>query len=725
MIRQYELIDKILQYNKDANVAMLNRAYVFSMKAHGNQKRASGEPYLTHPLEVASILADLRMDDATIVAGLLHDTIEDTLATYDEIKGIFGVEIADLTEGVTKLSKLEFNNKKVEQAENYRKLFLAMAKDIRVLLVKVADRLHNVRTLSGFSKVEKKRRVAQETMDIFVPLADRIGLYTVKTEMEDICFHELNPEAYEQIEERMAHLRDQGNFVERVLEELKDDLAEAGIVDCDVKGREKAIYSIHRKMTKKNLAFDQLTDVVAYRIVVENQTKCYEVLGHIHNIYKAIPGRFKDYISNPKPNGYQSLHTSVIGPFGNRMEIQIRDKEMDAVADSGVAAHWLYKQQTGASQTEGMQYRWVKALMETLQNSEDAEELIENTKLDLFKENVYVFSPKGDLVSLPSGATPLDFAYNVHSEVGNKCQSAKINGRMATLRTPLQNGDQIEIITSKNQTPRPGWREFVVTGKARSAINRYLRQQEHDEQIRFGKDIIEKAARKESLSYPEKDLMRAAKEMKEDNLDELYIGLAQGRVFPRQVFDVLFPERGKVDEPKGLDSLPTGAAPKKTAVGKDRRDTRVPIDGLTPGMAIHVAKCCNPVPGEQIVGIINTGKGVSIHATTCKNLEALAEEPERWLSVRWSGEAEFDDADTLFLARLRVMALNERGTLSNLSTAIFNAEGNIEDLFIENKSPDVFAIRVDVEVKNLGHLDSLIAAMRNLKCVTGVERLMS
>lgn len=723
MIRQYELIDKILKYNEKADVALLNRAYVFSMKAHGNQKRASGEPYLTHPLEVSSILADLRMDDATIAAGLLHDTIEDTLATYEEIKELFGAEIADLTEGVTKLSKLEFNNKKMEQAENYRKLFLAMSKDIRVLLIKVADRLHNVRTLSGFSKVEKKRRVAQETMDIFVPLADRIGLYTIKLEMEDICFRELNPEAYEHIEERMKNFREHGDLVNRVVEILQDDMTEVGI-DCEIKGREKAVYSIHRKMMKKNLTFDQLTDVVAYRIIAENQTKCYEILGHIHNIYKAIPGRFKDYISNSKPNGYQSLHTSIIGPFGNRMEIQIRDKEMDAVADSGVAAHWLYKQQTGATQTEGMQYRWVKSLMETLQNSEDPDELIENAKLDLFKDNVFIFSPKGDLVSLPSGATPLDFAYHIHSEIGNKCQSAKINGRMATLRTPLQNGDQVEVITNKAQQPRPGWREFVVTGKARSAINRYLRIQERDEQIAFGRDIIEKAARKDSLTYPEKDLSKAAKEMNVENIDELYIGLAQGRIFPRQVFDILFPERN-IEEPKGLDSLPTGAGPKKGAVGKERRDTRVPIDGLTPGMAIHIAKCCNPVPGENIVGIINTGFGVSIHAAGCSNLEQFSTEPERFLSVRWSGESDYEEADKLFLARLRIMAINDRGTLSNLSTAIFNAEGNIEDLFIENKDTDIVGVRVDVEVKNLTHLDSLLSAIRNLKCVVSVDRLIN
>ncbi|MEC8066862.1 MAG: bifunctional (p)ppGpp synthetase/guanosine-3',5'-bis(diphosphate) 3'-pyrophosphohydrolase [Pseudomonadota bacterium] len=719
MIRQYELIDKIQQFNKKADVALLNRAYVYSMKAHGNQKRASGEPYLIHPLEVASIIADLHLDDASIAAALLHDTIEDTLATKEEIEKLFGEEVANIVEGVTKLSKLEFTNKQKEQAENYRKLFLAMSKDIRVLLIKVADRLHNMRTLHCIPKPEKRRRIAQDTMDIFVPLAERVGLYGIKTELEEIAFRELHPESFERISERLKSYREQDNLIGRVLEALKEELEEEGI-ECEVKGREKSIPSIHKKMVSKNLTFDQLTDIVAYRIIAKDKVKCYEVLGKIHDIYKAIPGRFKDYISNPKPNGYQSLHTSVIGPFGNRMEIQIRDQQMDEIAESGVAAHWLYKQQTGAAMTEGMQYKWLKSLMETLQDSEDAEEFIENAKMDLFDDQVFVFSPKGDLVTLPKGSTTLDFAYNVHSEVGNKCQTAKVNGRVAPLRTRLKNGDQVEIITSKNQTPTRGWLKLVITGKARSAINRFIRLQERDELIRLGREMLEKAARRESLSYTEKSLTtQVLKDLKMDSLDDLYVGIAQGHAFTRQVFDVLFPERNQPQEQKNeIEEARTNNKPKF-----ERRDTRVAIDGLTPGMAIYIAKCCNPLPGEDIVGIINTGRGISIHSSLCKNLDALSDQPERWLDVRWNGDVIEDNTDSLFIARLRVETMNEKGVLSLFSTAIYNAEANIEDLFIDNKNKDDCSIRVDVEVANLAHLERVIDAVKNLRCVTEVERL--
>lgn len=716
MIRQYELIDKVQAYNENADVALLNRAYVFSMKAHGNQKRASGEPYLVHPLEVSSILADLRLDDASIAVGLLHDTLEDTLATYEELENLFGKEVADITEGVTKLSRIEFNDKQTEQAENYRKLFLSMSKDIRVLLIKLCDRLHNMRTLHHIKKPEKRKRIAQETMDIYIPLAHRIGLYSIKTELEDIAFRELNTESYEEIEERKKELRvGQNQVVERVIEALQEDLEEAGI-HADIKGREKTVYSIYRKMSKKNLTFDQLTDIIAYRIIAEDKGACYEVLGRIHNLYKAIPGRFKDYISAPKSNGYQSLHTSVIGPFGNRMEIQIRDKEMDEVSESGVAAHWLYKHSTDSSITEGMQYKWIRQLMDTLQSTEDPEEFIENTKLDLFKDEVFVFSPQGDIVSLPSGATPLDFAYYIHSEIGNTCQTAKVNGRVVPLRTQLSNGDQIEIITAKNQNPTRGWAEFVVTGRAKSAITRYLRQQELDEKVRLGRDILEKAARRESLSYTEKSLLQTLEACKATDIDDLYAGIAQGRIFPRQIFDVLYPERNK-EEPQELPEY--GKAP----AGKDRRDNRVAIDGLTPGMAIHIAKCCNPLPGEPIVGIINTGRGITIHNKQCSNLTAFSDEPDRWLDVRWNAEKSQDE-DHKFQARLSAALINNPGSLSSFSTALFNVEANIIDLYIHKKSTDALVLRVDVEVNNLEHFEKMMAAIRNLKCVNSIERLM-
>lgn len=715
MIRQYELVDKILKYNEKADVALVNRAYVFSMKAHGNQKRASGEPYLTHPLEVAAILADLKLDEPTICTGLLHDTVEDTLATIEEIEKLFGKEVAELVDGVTKLSRIAFNNKTIEQAENFRKLFMALSRDIRVLLVKLADRLHNMRTIEHKKKEESRRRVAQETLDIFAPLADRIGLYGVKTELEDRSFKVLHPEEYERIAVRLDDIRQQEDIIGKVTEELKRELEQQNI-KADVSGREKTIYSIYRKMVKKNLTFDQLTDIVAYRIVVADVPSCYEVLGLIHNLYKAIPGRFKDYISNAKPNGYQSLHTSVIGPFGQRIEIQIRTNEMHQVADLGVAAHWIYKSNEQRN-TEGSRYNWVRRLVELLQNTEDPEELLENTKMDLFKDEVFVFTPKGDLFSLPQGATPLDFAYNIHSEIGHKCQAAKVNGRLVPLKTALQNGDQVEIITAKNQKPNPGWREMVTTAKARTAINRYLRAQELDEQVKLGREILEKAARRDHLEVREKELPEVLQAHKLDSVAEMYAAIAQGRLYPRQIFDVLYPDRVPAAPVQELEIKEGTSTPRKI---DDKH--AVGIQGLMPGLAVQFAGCCSPLPGEPIVGIINTGKGVTIHAKNCKNLEKLAEEPDRWLPVKWDSEAS-KQANTKYVARMRISLNHQPGALSSLTTAIFNADCNIVDLHIEKKFSDNYDIRCDIEVEDLTHFERMMLAIRALSCVTRIERL--
>lgn len=716
MIRQYELIDKILKYNKNADVSLLNRAYVFSMKAHGNQKRASGEAYLTHPLEVASILADLKLDDATIATGLLHDTVEDTLATIEEIDKLFNPEIGQLVDGVTKLSRISFNNKVVEQAENFRKLFLAMSKDIRVLLVKLADRTHNMRTLEFKKNEASRKRTAQETLDIFAPLADRIGLYSVKTELEDLAFKSLHPEEYERISRRMEFIRTHDDLIPRTLEHLETVIKEQSI-EFDLSGREKTIFSIYKKMEKKGLAFDQLTDILAYRVMVNSTTDCYRVLGVIHDAYKAIPGRFKDYISNPKPNGYQSLHTAVIGPYGNRIEIQIRTEEMHEVAEAGVAAHWLYKQENDAGVNEGTQYKWLKQLLEVIQSSDDPEEFLENTKLDLFKENVFVFSPNGDIISLPSGATPLDFAYAIHSQVGNRCQSAKVNGRIVTLRTELKTGDQVEIVTNKSQTPVPGWRELVVSARARTAINRYLRLQERDEQVRLGKELFDKACKRDERKVKDSDLSPVLEKYKLANVEEYYAAVGQGRLFPKQAFDLIFVDEevsAKPEDEKVSYTKRPAASDNESAIG---------IDGLISGMAVHMAGCCNPVPGEKIVGIINTGRGVTIHRKDCNNLDQFAEEPDRWISVKWNEEQLESIEDKAFMVRLRINMRNQPGSLSELSTAIFNAEVNICDFHVERKSVDAFDIRCDVEVKNVEDLDHLMKVIRNLPSVNLLERL--
>jgi GTP pyrophosphokinase len=778
MIRQYELIEKIRAYNPKADVGLINRAYVYSMKAHGNQKRASGQPYLVHPLAVAGILADLKLDDVSIAVGLLHDTLEDTLSSYEELRTLFGPEVAELTEGVTKLSKVSFEDKAVEQAENFRKLLLAMSKDIRVLLIKLGDRLHNMRTLSAFANEDKKRRIAKETMDIYAPLADRIGLHVIKAELEDLAFKVLEPDEYAAIERRMAEWRTQDDLVTRVTVVLQNELKKSGI-KAEVSGREKAISSIYQKMVRKSLAFDQLTDIVAYRIVVDDKRTCYEVLGLLHDVFKAIPGRFKDYISAPKPNGYQSLHTSVVGPFGNRMEVQIRTREMHDIAENGVAAHWLYKPGVGTdvraeaaqvapaepekrslfgrskpiapaaivgaelageanaqSLQKGSPYKWLRNLVEQMQGVEDPAEFYENAKLELFSDNVFAFTPKGDLVQLPRGATPLDFAYAVHSNVGHHTVSAKVNGSVVPLRRVLENGDMVEIVTSPNQHPNPGWRELVVSSRARGAINRYLRQQELTEQVKLGREILEKAARRDGWSWTEKDLQKCVSKISVQqvaNVEDMFAALGQGRLFPRQIQEVLYPTAASptsadrlLDKPAKTGALrkkpqPTAEdGPKDSA--KSGMEHAVGLEGITPGMAVHFAKCCSPLPGEEIVGIIATGRGITIHMRTCRNLEQFADQPDRWLPVKWSKAATHGDLRQ-FICRLRFYVKNTPGTLATLTSTIANADANIVEISTEHRTQDSMTLRCEMEVQNRDHLNRLIQHLSALKVMLRVEKI--
>jgi len=747
MIRQYELLEKVRAYNPKADIALLNRAYVYSMKAHGNQKRASGQSYLVHPLEVASILADLKLDDASLCVGLLHDTLEDTLSTYAEIRQLFGQEIAELTEGVTKLSKVSFEDKAQEQAENFRKLLLAMSKDIRVLLIKLADRLHNMRTLAAFSKEDKKRRIAKETMDIYAPLADRIGLHAMKAELEDLAFAVLEPDEHAVILTQMEAWRAQDQLVAKVVGQLNHELKKAGI-SADVTGREKAVYSIWQKMIKKSLAFDQLTDVVAYRVVVADKRACYEVLGLLHDLYKAIPGRFKDYISAPKPNGYQSLHTSVVGPFGNRMEVQIRTQEMHNVAENGVAAHWLYKPtqgtnvkaETAATQAQAAggpltagnrdplygSYRWLKNLVEQLQGVDDPAEFYENAKLELFSDQVFAFTPKGDLIQLPRGATPLDFAYAVHSNLGHKTVSAKVNGSVVPLRRQLENGDVVEIVTGAHQHPNPGWRDLAVSNRARTAINRFLRQQERDEQVRLGREILEKAARRDEWRWDLKDLNQVAPKLPVKELktaEDVLAAVGQGRLFPRQIGEVLHPSLLRVEAlPDPTAQIVARGAKRREDAQHDHAQEGAVLEGLTSGIAMHFAKCCSPLPGEEIVGIIQSGRGVAIHMRTCKQLERLADQPERWLPVHWSAAAERGDLRT-FLCRLRFHVHNQPGALANITSTIANLDANIIDIRTESRAPDSSTIRCEIEIRNRDHLNKLITHLSALKVMLRVEKI--
>ncbi|MBY0272750.1 MAG: bifunctional (p)ppGpp synthetase/guanosine-3',5'-bis(diphosphate) 3'-pyrophosphohydrolase [Alphaproteobacteria bacterium] len=708
MIRQYELVEAVKSYDPTADEDLLNRAYIFAMKAHGTQTRASGDPYFTHPLEVAGILVEMRLDVATIVTALLHDTIEDTIATLEEIERLFGKEVAFLVDGVTKLSQIEFQSDKAKQAENFRKLLLAMSSDIRVLLIKLADRLHNMRTLHFVASEEKRRRIAQETMEIYVPLAERIGLHQVKNELENLAFSHLHPDAYESIVSRLHFLREQGDdLLSPIINELKEVLKENGI-KAIVVGREKTPYSIWRKMQQKNITFEQLSDIMAFRILVDSPADCYRALGVIHSTYSVVPGRFKDYISTPKQNNYQSIHTSVIGPDQHRSEIQIRTKEMDEVADLGVAAHWQYKQ--GVSH-DGHQYRWLRGLLDILETAEGPEEFLEHTKLEMFHDQVFCFSPKGDLITLPRGATAIDFAYAVHSSVGDHCSGVRINGRMMPLRTELENGDQVEIITSKTQHPSPTWEKIVVTGKARSSIRRFMRQQRHQEFVILGKTLIQRVLKQEHLEFNEKALEAAFEPFAVKTIEDVYAYLGEGLKSANDLLRILYPHH--------KTQMPHKKTSAKEAAHKKAKKESLTIEGLIPGMAVHYAGCCHPVPGDNILGVVTTGKGVTIHTSDCETLHQFVEMPERLLDVNWTTAL---PEQAQHVARISLVVIHQPGTIAAITAIMARENANIIHLKINNRTPEFYEMSVDLDVRDLEHLMSIIAALRMSQRVLSVER---
>jgi guanosine-3',5'-bis(diphosphate) 3'-pyrophosphohydrolase len=709
MIRQYELVERVKAYDPQADEDALNRAYIYTVKAHGSQQRASGDPYFSHPVEVAGILTRYKLDSDTIVTALLHDTVEDTVATLDEIEANFGKGVARLVDGVTKLSQIELQSDATKQAENFRKLVLAMSEDIRVLLVKLADRLHNMRTLSGIKDPEKRARIARETMEIYAPLAERIGMHDLQTELEDLAFAELNADARDSITARLDFLREKGsNLVPRIIDALKSVLEHEGI-KAEVSGREKSPYSVWRKMQVKNIGFEQLSDIMAFRIVVETEAECYRALGVMHGEYPVVPGRFKDYISLPKRNGYRSLHTAVYGPERQRIEIQIRTREMHEIAEAGVAAHWAYKQDSDT--TDGKRYRWLRELLDILEHAAGPEEFLEHTKLEMFKDQVFAFTPAGDLISLPRGATPIDFAYAVHSEVGDTCVGAKVNGRMVPLRTELQNGDQVEVVTSKAQKPSPEWERFVVTGKARARIRRFVRLQQREQYAGLGRAMLEKAFRQEGYEFTVKAIEGVLRNFAVDEVEDLYAKVGDGTTSAREIIHAVFPG-AKTAEGKGGKIVPLLRRRKKKG-----DENALPIRGLIPGMAVHYAGCCHPLPGDRIVGIITTGKGVTIHTIDCDTLESFASQPERWIDVAWD-KAE----DGGHVARISVVVNNEPGSLGSLSTIIGRNDGNISNLKITNRSTDFFEMIIDIEVRDVKHLTDIIAALRATPEINSVQR---
>jgi GTP diphosphokinase / guanosine-3',5'-bis(diphosphate) 3'-diphosphatase len=708
MIRQYELVEAVKAYDPNADEDLLNRAYVFAMKAHGAQERASGDLYFTHPLEVAGILVGMHLDVATIVTALLHDTVEDTVATLEEIETLFGKEIAFLVDGVTKLSQIEFQSDKTKQAENFRKLLIAMSSDIRVLLIKLTDRLHNMRTLHFIDNEAKRVRIAQETMEIYAPLAERIGLHTVKDELQNIAFAQLHPDAYASIVARLAFLHEQGtDFLSPIVDELKQTLEENGI-KAFVAGREKTPYSIWRKMKNKNITFEQLSDIIAFRIIVDTIPDCYRALGVIHSTYPVVPGRFKDYISTPKQNNYQSIHTAVIGPHQHRIEIQIRTKEMDEISELGVAAHWQYKQGTSH---DGYQYRWLRGLLDILDNAEGPEEFLEHTKLEMFQDQVFCFTPKGDLITLPRGATSIDFAYAVHSNIGDHCTSVRINGRMMPLRTELENGDQVEIITSKTQHPSPTWERFVVTGKARACIRRFVRQQMYQQFVESGKAMLQKSLRQEHLDFDEKNLEKALDAFGVKSIDDVYAYLGEGLKTTTDLIRILYPNHKATPRTKGDNFKPE--LPKKT------KEESFAISGLIPEMPVHFAGCCHPVPGDHIVGIVITGKGVTIHTSTCETLDRFMDTPERWLDVNWNEDSQDVEHHA---ARISMVIVHQPGSIAAITTIIARQNANILNLRFKNRTLDFYEISIDLDVKDLDHLKNIIATLRMSQRVISVER---
>ena len=710
LMRQTELVDRVKAYDPDADEDLLNRAYVYAMKAHGKQFRASGDPYFAHPLEVAGILTDLKLDQNTIITALLHDTIEDTLATYDDIKEKFGEEIAVLVDGVTKLSQLELFSERTKQAENFRKLMLAITGDIRVLLVKLADRLHNMRTIGHLADPEKRARIAQETVDIYAPLAGRIGMQNMREELEDLAFEQINHEARNSIVTRLQRLYDPaGDRVSRIADQIKRKLAEHGM-EAWVTGRAKRPYSIWRKLQSKQLNFEQLSDIFGFRVILRTTEDCYRALGILHTSWQMVPDRFKDFISTPKTNGYRSIHTTVIGPEKQRVEIQLRTQDMHDVAERGIAAHWRYREHVAQEgDTDGRAYGWLRDMVDLLER-DSAEEFLENSRLAMYQDQVFCFTPKGDLISLPRGATPIDFAYTVHTDLGNTAVGAKVNGAHVPLHTPLRNGDQVDIIHTKEQSPSPLWEQFVVTGRARAEIRRYLRQTQRGEHIKFGRKILEKVFADEGQELTDKAIGEVAKKLRAGKEEDVYAEVGRGELKGHEVLEAVFPELKR--DPKRRKKASAYADP---AVKK-----RISIRGLTEGISYNLGQCCHPLPGDRIVGLMVPGQGAVIHTIDCAELERAQSGIEDWLDVSWGTHAADMGSS---IARISVRVKNTPGALGAVMTVIGNNGGNIFNMKVLSRNPLFFEFMVDIEVRDVAHVQNILGALRVNAVVESVDRV--
>src|SRR6056297_209668 len=698
MIAADDLVALVRNYNPKTNEALIRAAYEYGREMHEGQFRHSGEPYFSHPVAVAAILTEQQLDDATIITAILHDTIEDTKSTYSEVAARFGDEVAMLVDGVTKLTNLQLSSSETKQAENFRKLFMAMSKDLRVILVKLADRLHNMRTIKAM-RPEKQAQKARETMDIFAPLAGRMGMQWMREELEDLAFRVLNPDARASIIRRFITLqRETGDVVERITGDMRHELGKAGI-EAEVFGRAKKPYSVWRKMQEKEMGFSRLSDIYGFRIITQSEADCYAVLGAIHQRWRAVPGRFKDYISQPKSNGYRSIHTTVSGRDGKRVEVQIRTQAMHEVAETGVAAHWSYRDGGRAENPFAVDpAKWISSVTEQFDAEEDHEDFLEAVKLEMYADKVFCFTPKGDVVKLPRGATPIDFAYAIHTRIGNATVGAKVDGMRVPLWTRVKNGQSVEVITADGQTPQATWLDIATTGKAKAAIRRALRELDRDRYVRLGRELARSAFEHVGKKATDKALDRAARTLRLSDSDEVLARLGSAELTAQEVLNAVYPDLA----PDPSDE-----------VARDRA-----VIGLAPDQRFERAPCCQPLPGERIVGITYRGKGVVVHAIDCEALQSFEEQPDRWLDLHWHAGRHA----AVYAATLDVTIGNDAGVLGRICTLIGEQKANISDLTFVDRKPDFYRLLVDVELRDAEHLHGVLSALDAESDVAAVER---
>ena len=719
------LIDKVKSYNENCDEDSIRRAYDFGKNAHEGQKRASGEPYFAHPVEVAYILASKFLDDASIIAGLLHDTVEDTDVELPQIQMEFGDDVASLVDGLTKLSMVYLDSQEKKQAENFRKLLMALSKDIRVLLVKSADRLHNMRTLQYVPRPEKRKRIARETLEVYVPLVERVGINDWKEELQGLSFYHLHQDMHDNLEKKLSLIDEK--LVDDMVGVISDTMVEYHVDSAEVYGRKKRPYSIWQKMQKRAVSFDQMSDVIAFRILVEDEMDLYKALGAVHGKFRVIPGRFKDYVSLPKANGYQSIHTGVLGPNSQRIEIQMRTRQMHRVAELGVASHWSYKQGASGAESdhEGMQYSWVRTLLEVVENTQGSEEFLEHTKLEMYKDSVFVFTPKGDLINLPKGGTALDFAYHIHSDVGNKCNVARINGAIVPLNAKLKTGDIVAIETSKTREPSADWEKTVVSGKAKAYIRRYLRTQKREEFLQQGQGMVEEAFEPYNLTEAgkEKAIKSVLPQFECETAEDLLVYLGEGRLQMRDVLFAAIPESKQREEdrvrPESFVKRLFRRSRENEQQAKKKIKDSTGIKGLVPGLAVKYGKCCHPIPGDRICGIVASGTAVTIHTDTCDVVKSLQDQPERFLDVSWENDATEDK----FVGRLNLYIANQNGALTEVTGLIGRHENaEIHNIKVLTRTPDYIEIILDTAVPDVAVFNNIVGSLRACPIVGYVDR---